>query len=252
MGAITLRGIAHNMGIQILDVPAFPQRAFGGSFPEAIGDSSRSFWFGTIHPEWTYEDGRMIGRGSQPGELEYTVTFTASDETVDIVTEVTNSSDRPWKQSHAFNCFSPIGVPEVRDHDCVRHWVGSRGRLLPLLKVPRRFGPRPTIQLYAVEGGPRWQDIPFVANFHCSPDAVHLEPWLAIESKDRQRVVAIASKPCLYLFQNMEYSCIHAAASFSALGPGQSNRAFTRLWFVRQDIRTWYQRMKKEMAEVVV
>lgn len=252
MGAIKVRGVPRNMAMQIFDVPAFPGNPFGGSFPEAIGDSARSFWYGTIQPEWSTAADRLVSKGEQPGELEYTVTVTTTDETVDIVTELTNRSGKPWKQSHAFNCFSPIGAVDVRDHDCIRHWVGMKGKLTPLLRVPRKFGPRPTIQLYAVEGGPKWQDMPFVANFQCSPDGVHLEPWMAIESKDRKRVIAIATKPCLYLFQNMEYSCIHAASGFGPLEPGQTARSFTRLWFVRQGIREWYVRMRKEMAEVSV
>jgi hypothetical protein len=252
MAGITIRAIPRNMGVQILNVPAFPGNAFGGSFPEAIGDSARSFWFGNIKPEWATDGDKVIGKGAQPNELDYTVTFTTTDETVDVVTEVTNRSDQSWKQSQAFNCFSPIGALDVRDHDCLRHWVGVKGKPTPLLRVPRKFGPRPTIQLYAIDGGPKWQDIPFVANFRCSPDDVHLDPWMAIESKDRKRVIATAAKPCLYLFQNMEYSCIHAASGFGTLNPGQSGRSLTRLWFVRQGIREWYARMKKEMAEANV
>ena len=252
MGTIQVRGIPHNMGMQILNVPAFPGNLFGGSFPEAIGDSARSFWYGSIKPDWSSDGDRVISKGVEPDEVEYTVTFTTTDETVDIVTEVTNISGKPWKQSHAFNCFSPISAVDVRDHDCLRHYVGKKGELTPLLKVPRKFGPRPTIQLYAVEGGPKWQDIPFVANFQCSPDDVHLEHWMAIESKDRKRVIAIATKPCLYLFQNMEFSCIHAASGFGPLEPGQSGKSLTRLWFVRQSIHEWYARMNREMAEVAV
>jgi len=248
MGAIKVRGIPHNMGVQIVDVPAFPGNGFGGAFPEAIGDSARSYWFGSIKPDWSADGDKVISKGGQPNELEYTITYTTTDETVDIVTEVTNKSDRHWRQSQAFNCFSPIGAVDVRDHDCVRHWVGIKGKPTPLLSVPRRFGPRPTIQLYAIEGGPRWQDIPFVANFRCSPDDVHLEPWMAIESKDRKRVIAVATRPGLYLFQNMEFSCIHAASGFGPLEPGQTGKSLTRLWFVRQGIREWYARMQKEMA----
>ena len=248
MAPITVRGIPRGMGVHILDVPAFPGNAFGGAFPESIGDSARSFWFGTIKHEWSADrEGRLIGHGAQPGEVEYTVTFTSTDETVDIVTEVTNTSGKAWKQSHAFNCFSAGGARDVRDHDCLRHQVGVKGMPTPLLRIPRKFGPRPTIQLYAVENGPRWQDIPFVANFQCSPDGVALEPWMAIGSKDGRRTIAVASKPCLYLFQNMEYSCIHAAASFGPLEPGMTGRALTRLWFVRQPVREWYARMKTEM-----
>jgi hypothetical protein len=253
MSAIVVKGHPGSMGVQILNVPAFPEAVFGGAFPESIGESARSFWYGTIRHEWSTDgQNRLVGTGSQPNELEYTVRFTTTEETVDIVTEVTNRSGRTWSQSHAFNCFSPIAVRDVRDHDCMRHWVGMGGRLRQLRHVPRKFGPRPTIQLYAVEGGPAWREVPFVANFQCSPDGVALEPWMAIASRDGKRLIATASKPCLYLFQNREYSCIHAASGFGVLEPGQTGRGLTRLWFVRSDVREWYARMRREMEEAQV
>ncbi|MGQ9592649.1 MAG: hypothetical protein ACUVYA_20420 [Planctomycetota bacterium] len=251
MSPIAVRGIPGTMGLAIDEVPAFPGNPFSATFPEAIGDSARSVWYGSVRPTWTAEaGGRLHSRAEVPGELAYALSIRATAETVDAVTELTNRSGRIWRQSHAFNCFSPMGAAGVRDHDCVRHWVGRGGELTRLLDVPRKFGPRPTVQLYAVEGGPSSSEIPFVASFGCSPDGVALEPWIAIESEDGKRVVAVASKPCLYLFQNIEFSCIHAAGSFGTLAPGETGRSITRIWFVRSGIREWYARWKEEMARL--
>lgn len=253
MAPIRIEGMPNNMGCGLTEVAAFPGARLTASIPESIGDSARPFWFGSIKPDWGRDAaGNVVSSGSQPGELDYTATFTATEDTVDIRIRLTNRSAAPWSQTIAFNCFSPISVQEVRDHECLRHWVGRHGKPVPLRRVPRRFGPRPAIQLYPIEGGPGWRDIPFVRNFDCSPDGAHMEPWMAIVSRDGQRLVAAASKPALFLFQNREYSCIHSGPTFGPLKPGETGYGLTRLYMVRQSLQEWYGRMKREMEQVEV
>ena len=62
------------------------------------------------------------------------------------------------------------------------------------------------------------------------------------------RLVAVVSKPALFLFQNMEYSCIHSGAGFGRLEPGQSGEAVTRLYFVQGAVEQWRDRMLAEMG----
>lgn len=251
MPSIRVTGMPGSMGLTLDQVAAFPGASFGASIPEAIGNSAAPYWFGSIKPTWGVgAAGELTSSGEQPGELDYTAHFASTEDTVDIRIRVTNRSRTPWAQSLAFNCFSPIGVPDVRDHECLRHWVGVRGKPTLLRSLPRRFGPRPAIQLYPIEGGPGWRDIPFVRNFACSPDDVALEPWMAVVAPDGQRLVAAVSKPGLFLFQNREYSCIHCGPSFGALQPGETGWGLTRLYLVKQPLADWYTRMKREMAEI--
>ena len=70
---------------------------------------------------------------------------------------------------------------------------------------------------------------------------------MAIRSRDGKRLVAVVSEPALYTFQNREYSCIHSAASFGALNPGESGEALTRIYFVESDLETWYGRMIRDI-----
>jgi len=98
-----------------------------------------------------------------------------------------------------------------------------------------------------VEGGPSWRDIPFVAGFEASPDTA-LEGWLVIVARDGRRLVATASRPTLFLFQNMEYSCIHSAPGFGSLQPGETGSALTRLYFVEASVEEWHARMRRELA----
>jgi len=248
MATITLHPTPGAMALGIRDIPAFPGEGFGAGWPESIGDAARAVWFGNITPERRdLGDGAWEQTGKRDGEVSYRITFTATEDTVDVQQSVTNLSDRVWEQSLAFNCFQCGSAPSIQDHECLRHYVGLDGEPRRLIEIPRQFGPRPTVQLYSVEGQPLGRDIPFVAGFAATPDVV-LEGWFAIVSRDGKRLVATVSKPTLFLFQNMEYSCIHAAAGFGRLAPGETGEAESRLYFVESSLVDWHARVRDEMV----
>lgn len=249
MARIQISANTGNMGAWLTQIPAFPGENFGLGFPEAIGDIARGCWFNNIRPEW-----RNLGDGvweqvcRADGELSYAVTLIPGEDFVDARLQVTNESDRNWTQSFAFNCFQAGGAPSIRDNECVRHWCRTGGEFKRLVELPRKFGPRPTIQLYSVEGALPGMDIPFVANFQSTPPDVALEGWLAIESRDGKRLVATVSRPALFLFQNMEYSCIHSAPSFGPLKSGETGEALTRVYFVESSVEEWHGRMGRDLG----
>ena len=226
----------------------FPGEYFGLNVPEAIGDAARTIWQNRIRTAWTpTAAGVWQSRATVAGELSYTATLTCGSDAVDIRISLTNESGRPWARSLAFNCFNCGQAPSLRDHDCLRHWVGWNGDFRRLTTVPRVFGPRPTIQLYSVVGAPPGKDIPFVARFGATPTGVALENWVAIQARDEERLVAVVSKPALFLFQNMEYSCIHSSPGFGPLSSGETGEARTRIYFVRKPLGEWYEDMKRDM-----
>lgn len=247
--AISIHGQNGAMRCAVANVPAFPGEGFGLGYPESIGDTARSVWFGVLSPSWENGPaGTQISRGEQPGELRYTLTVTAGDDFVDAHYALTNLSDRVWEQSHAFNCCQCGGADPIRDHDALRTFVGLNGAPTPLRQVPRAWSVRPTVNLYSVSGQPAGMRIPFVAGFGATPPDVALEGWMAIVADDGQRLVATASKPCLYLFQNLEYSCIHAACGFGRVEPGQTVEALNRTWFFAGTLDEWYARYQRELV----
>lgn len=246
MKAISCAGIQGEMSCRLFDIPLFPGRETFLGYPEAIGDAARAVWFGGLRPIWeAREDGVWISRGRRQGELSYEITVTPGEDFVECRFRLTNESSRAWKESLAFNCFQCGMVPEIRDHECVRTYVGLRGRARRLVELPRVFGPRPTIQLYSVEGAPPGTEIPFVASFAATPDIV-LESWIGVLSRDGRKFVATVSKPALFLFQNMEYGCIHSATGFGPLEPGQSAQGSNRVYFVASAPDAWRARIEKE------
>ncbi len=249
MAAIRFQPMPNAMGGTFTDIPAFPGASFGIGYPEAVGDAAHACWPQSLTAQCEPRDGgawKIMGRNE--GEVRYVMTVTPSEDSVDIRFDVTNESDRVWEQSLAFNCFSCGTAPEIRDHECLRHWVRAEGRFRRLIEIPRVFGPRPTIQLYSVEGAPPGRIIPFVAGFKATPDIV-LEGWMAIQSRDGKRLVATVSRPALFLFQNMEYSCIHSATSFGRLSPGETRRATNTLYFVEASLKEWHKRMTKALPK---
>jgi hypothetical protein len=247
MATIRFQPMPNAMGGSFTDIPTFPGAQFGIGYPEAIGDAARACWPNVLTAQCEQLDaGAWRCTGRKEGEVRYTMTITPAEHVVDIHFKVTNESDRPWEQSLAFNCFS-CGAPEIRDHECLRHWIRTAGQFKRLIEIPRIFGPRPTIQLYNVEGAPPGKDIPFVAGFRTTPDIV-LEGWLAIQSSDAKRLVATVSKPALFLFQNMEYSCIHSATSFGPLKPGETRKGINKIYFVEQSLEDWHKQMKADLA----
>lgn len=243
MAALRVYATQGEMSFQVSGSAVFPGLTLHCGFPEAIGDATRAVWFGhTTSVLWTEQDhGAWRCEGKAEGELHYTLEVMPYDDYVEIAQSLTNRSDRRWRQSLAFNCVSPGSYDPIFDYECLRHWVGCQGAPARLMTLPRVIGPRPTVQLYSVEGAPQGREIPFVAHFQATPEIV-LEPWMAIESPDGGRMLATVSKPALFLFQNIEYSCIHSAAGFGALKPGQTGRARTRIYLAGATIEAMRER----------
>ena len=251
MGRIRFLAQPDQMGARLTDVPAFPGDSFGIGIPESIGAIDTPKWFNVIKCTWQEADGgKWSGRGWVDDELDYTVSIDPHNDYVDVVLTLTNKSRRDWKDTYAFNCFQAGGSAAICDHECKRHWVRSGGEFRRLIELPRQYSPRPTVQLYSVEGARPGKDIPFVHAFRATPEAVAIEGWMAIRTRDGKRLVAVVSKPALFTFQNREYSCIHSGPSFGPLKVGESGKALTRVYFVEATLEQWYDRMVKEFAAI--
>lgn len=265
MKGIACRGVPGQMHCWLSSIPAFPERQLSLGYPESIGDASRPVWFGGLEPTWKeVEGGAWVSEGRRDGELSYSMVVEPREDFVEVRYRLTNESERTWAQSIAFNCVQCGMIPEIRDHECVRTWVrtagddraggGSQaegviqedGAFRRLVEIPRIFGPRPSIQLYSVAGAPRGAEIPFVANFQATPDVV-LEGWIAVVSRDGRKLVATVSKPALFLFQNLEYGCVHSGTGFGPLKPCETGEGTNRVYLVESGLEDWWERMRREM-----
>jgi hypothetical protein len=235
------------MGGTLTGVPLFPGDAFRVMFPEAIGDGANVCWFPKY--AWTQlPSGAWRCNGIVQREVSYVLTLTPGFDTVDVHITATNISDRDWATSMAFNCFNASLAPSTSDFECARHWTSDGTGFKRLVQLPRTWSVRPTVQAYSVLGSQPANAVPFVDGFKATSTAV-AENWLAIQSRDGSRLIAVATKPALFLFQNMEYSCIHSAGSFGPLAQGASGSCWTRIYLVQDSLAAWYARKKFEMGD---
>ena len=253
MSGIVFSAEENKMDSRITSVPGFEGDIFKLTFPEAIGSIENGHWPNAITSNWKQiNDKEWKSEGFVEGELEYTIDVLIKEDHIDFIQKLTNKSDRVWDETFSFNCFNNSLAPSVRDHDANRNCVRCNHEFKNLTELPRVFGPRPTLQLYSVEGKMKGEDIPFVNNFQATPSDVAIEGWMAIESKDKKRMVAIVSEPALFTFQNREYSCIHSCPSFGKLKPNETGNALVRLYFVESSLEDWHKRMVSEFKEIDV
>ena len=232
----------------LLDVAAFPGEVFDLNIPEEIGDIAQITSEGSfLRVDWVEQSpGQWFSTGRLAGECSYEVTLVLTDDTVDIQILLTNESNRVWQHGTAFNHFSPHDCPSVRDFEVLRHWVRVGDVFQPLSQLPRVFSGRPGVQVFNVLGAPPVSQLPFANAFQATPSFT-AEGWIAIQSRDGSRLVAIVAKPALFLFQNSEFTCIHAAPDFGTLAPGQFAVTQTRIYFVQSTLLEWYTRMRGEL-----
>jgi hypothetical protein len=203
------------MFAQITCVPGFKNDIFHLSYPEAIGPTNNPKYHTTIKCAWIkLTNGHWKCIGKVEGIFEYTIDVKVYEDTVDFYQRLTNQSMDTWNQTMSFNSFNTGYAVSIRDYECKRQLVRTKGEFRKLIELPCVFGPRPALQLYSVEGAPPGKDIPFVESFHSTPEDTYIEGWIAICSRYGNRLVATVSKPALYTFQNREYSCIHSAPSY--------------------------------------
>lgn len=235
------------MSAKIVNINGFNGDIFTVNFPESIGPSDNTPWFDVIKCTWTELDNDCCNcRGWVEGMLNYTIDVSIFKDYVDFVMRLTNKSANEWSETLSFNCVNCSQAITIRDHECKRHWIRSKGEFKRLIELPRKYGPRPTCQLYSVEGASMGKDIPFVRDFQSTPDDVAIDGWIAIRSRDDTHMVVVVSEPALFTFQNREYSCIHVSPTFGALKPGETGTALTRIYFVEAPLQDWYKRMKEE------
>ena len=251
MSGIKFSAEPNVMDTRITNVPGFEGDIFKLTFPEAIGSIANGQWPNTIKCTWEkINDKKWKSKGVVEGLLEYTIDVSIKEDHIDFVQKLTNKSNEVWDETFSFNCFNNSLAPSIRDHDANRNCVMCDNEIKTLTELPRVYGQRPTLQLYSVEGKMKGEDIPFVNSFQATPSDIAIEGWMAIKSRDEKRLVAIASKPALFTFQNREYSCIHSCPSFGKLAPNETGNALVRLYFVESNIEDWHKRMESEFEEI--
>jgi hypothetical protein len=216
----------------------FPGQDFIYVIPEAIGSTGRhpsegvALWGASrdslMEPNWKQDkQGRWCFTWSKEDVLRYKVQASAADDFLNVHIKLTNLSGVTWPESTAFSCFNFSRAPMFADFDGERTFLLIDNTWTPITQVPRKDSSRPTIQLWYVRG--QKQPLGFVENFDATPEEPSaVEGVLAVRSWDGESVIAVSSDKPLFLFNNLEFSCVHCCPAFGALEPGQTGEAFHR------------------------
>jgi len=215
-----------------LNWSALPRGAFTYVIPEAIGATDRTVWGATAEfrmaYDWEPDGDAWVCTWEKEGWLDFDVRAWAEDDHLSVRIRLRNLGETAWPNSSAFSCFSPRGALPLADFDGSRTFLLVDGDWTPITQVERIHSGRPTIQLWYVEG--RDRPLGFVESFEATP-AFYPAGVLAVQSYDKRHMVAVTADEPLFLFGNLEFSCIHCCPSFGALGPGEQGTATHRVFF---------------------
>ena len=208
---------------------------FNCTIPEAIGSSDHSIsaWSGQLklQPKWyRTEKGGWGFDWKREGELAFSADCCVEDSHVDIHINLKNLTDEAWPESQAFSCINFAGARVFADYEGDRTFLLIDEKWKPITSVERKNSPRPPVQLWYVKGKNR--PLGFVENFQATP-SFYPEGVLAARSRDGKHILAVSCDRPLYLFNNLEYSCIHCCPSFGALKPGEEGGAFHRVYILK-------------------
>lgn len=203
--------------------------------PEAIGPTNEEipicnnqpgFWT----PTWKKgEDGCWTYSWKSP-ILEYSICAFAKDNYVDIKMSLKNLMNIQWQDSHSFSCINPRDWPIFADFEGTRTFLLFEDKWKSILEIERKDSGRPTIQLWYLKDKPRPLD--FVEQFQAT-GPVYPEGVLAVRSRCGRHLIAVTADKPLYLFSNLEFSCIHCCPTFGKLAPGEEGQAFHRIFICK-------------------
>ncbi|MFC1713634.1 hypothetical protein ACFL6S_08200, partial [Candidatus Poribacteria bacterium] len=83
-----------------------------------------------------------------------------------------------------------------------------------------------------------------------SPSAA-AAPYVLTVSEDGEAVVGTATRDAAFLFNNGEFSCIHACPDFGAIYPGETRTAITRLYFLQGGVEAFQKRYHQDFRSKV-
>ncbi len=204
------------------------------TIPEAIGSTGGSLWGSPgaflMEPEWTRAGDGWKYDWAKDGHLSFSVYASAGEDHVDVRIRLKNLSEKAWPESQAFSCLNYESMARLADFEGNRTFLLIDGQWKTMTEVERITGSRPTIQLWYVNGKSR--PLGFVAGYKSTP-SYYPEGVLAVRSRDGKNMIAVSCDNPLYLFSNLEFSCIHSCPSFGALKPGEEGEAFHRVFVLK-------------------
>jgi len=165
---------------------------------------------------------------------------------VDVAMTVTNHTEFFWHDVFAFNCLNPVRAPDFNDWTLERTYMSSQGKPLCLARTQRVRGHRPTVGFYLPDRVEAGKESVFVRGFGAtSPDRTD-GSWIVTLSQPQGAYMAVSVVETTFLFNNLDRCCIHAAAGFGDIGPGQAGATVSRFYLARGSLEDFLKRWEAD------
>ena len=220
------------------------------TMPETIGCEEEGMLLNfpglPIHWETNNDSQTVASSYTIPEKISYSLLVLAHEDFVDAEMTIKNLTKNTWHNVWSFNCLSPSGAEDYQDTLLERTYMSSGNKPILLSKTTRKIGPRPTIGVYYSDKVAADKEYPFVEDFEATSPIRTDDSYLIAFSKDGNYYMAATSPQALFLFDNLEYKCIHSAPLFGDIQPQQSVTVTCRFYFSKGSVEDFVERFKKD------
>ncbi len=233
-----------------LTVPFLDNLRAHTNIPENMGERRRSLyrlhetrnkWDDLGEGAWGYTV-REEGLYSMKAELK------PYEDSVDVRVTAKNLSEEKWEYVYTFTCFSLGGALPFADFEMVRTFVDKNGAPKRLIEMDRTPSQRPLLQFYPITGTLHCDEISFIRGFRATCKESADRGIIYIVSRDGKMVSGVATEKPLYLFNNAEFSCIHACPALGHAAPGEEITALSRFYFLRGNADDFLKRFEADFG----
>ena len=230
-------------------VPNLGDQVFALGIPETIGSRERmilNFPEVTIRWDGPDEDGVIATTWTTEGRIRYTTRLLPAVDYVDVEMTIENLADAVWHDVFAFNCLNPVNARQFKDWELRRTYMSEHGRPVQMAETKRVHGHMPTVGFYLHERIPWGKESPFVRGFHATSPNRTDGSWIVTLSDPPGSYMAATSPSAVFLFDNLDRCCIHSAADFGDIGPGESSTTVCRLYFAHGSLEDFLDRYRTD------
>ena len=143
---------------------------------------------------------------------------------------VRNHTEFLWHDVFAFNCLNPVQAPAFQDWKLARTYMSSHGQPLRMAQTTRVKGHMPTVTFYLPDRVEPRKESVFVRGFGATSSDRTDGSWIVTLSEPPGAYMAATAVEAVFLFDNLDRCCIHAAPGFADIGPGESSYAVSRMY----------------------
>ena len=222
---------------------------FALTVPETIGNRERmllNFPETDLQWEGPDPDGIVTTSWTKDSVISYTLKFIPYSDYVDAKMTITNLSGDHWEDVWSFNCLNPVKAPVFKDLEMERTYMSTREGPKLLSETERTIGHRPGIGIYYSEKMELDEYWPFISSFNAtSPERTNGD-YLVTLSESGEAYMAAMSPNTLYLFNNLDFTCIHAAPTFGDIPAGESGTLTCRFYLAEGNLDDFIKRLGKD------